>query len=919
MSTQRLFPTSSARLRFLLCAIMVCSWFITAKAQRFMPVLTNYDPTQYDGGLQNWSVTQDHRGVVHVGNNRGMLSFDGYTWTQTPLPSKTIVRSVMADDDRVYAGSYEEFGFFQRDEFGTWKYTSLWKQLKNYKRHNDEIWKIIKRPNGNIIFQAFGSWFEYDGRKVTAHYYSNEYPLFFFYCRGSIYSQQIGDGLCKLKGDSLVPLISRQAVGDDDVMAMLAWGDKTVLCTVRHGLFLLEGDKVRSFKTNVDNKLLASGVNRAVVTRDGNALVIGTILDGIIAIDKQGNELWSYNTKNTLRNNTVLDLFADKDNNIWAALDNGIALIRQGNGGMTLIRCPYGMVYDVYDGSNGLIMATNQSALLYDGCGFKTISGTHGQNWHVSRFGNDIIIGNNHGTRLLQGLSSLPLDGNATASSTDICRHMVNEDNDYLVESSYVEMRIYKRIAGSWRFLTTIKGFNAPVRQIEVDAHGTIWAANMNKGFYRIEMSGDMTRALRIDYYPFVPKSSNGAFFHVMKIDGEVVLAQGKHLYRAEAGMKRMTQLERQIGADVVAASMVGNHRFWLSTIKGYELYSIAEKSGKRIYKKILDVPAAFFGLDCSDNLNTVRVFGRYVYFCMNEGVGRIDMTTISANKTSANNKLWLDRAWCVSPSHEETVVDIGNDEPKVDGDLTVRFSYANYNDVAMRFTFILKGGGLNTTSHSDKPIAHYGNLPYGSFELTCEARDALGNLIDSKTFRFKHPTPWWSTIPMILLYCVALGLIAYYIARWKERRTIRRQMRKMEEEHLRKDLELSEKQRIIETQQKQLLERQLQDKGKEIASMALQGIMDKKGRASETWKLYQENFDLIHKQFFRHLREKYPMLTATDLKFCAYLRLNLNTKEIADLTGLSVRGVEGARYRLRKKLQLKENDDLVAFLVDFK
>ena len=100
---------------------------------------------------------------------------------------------------------------------------------------------------------------------------------------------------------------------------------------------------------------------------------------------------------------------------------------------------------------------------------------------------------------------------------------------------------------------------------------------------------------------------------------------------------------------------------------------------------------------------------------------------------------------------------------------------------------------------------------------------------------------------------------------------------------------------------------------------MALQGIMDKKERANENWKLYQENFDLIHQQFFRHLREKFPTLTATDLKFCAYLRLNLNTKEIAELTGLSVRGVEGARYRLRKKLQLKESDDLVAFLVDFK
>ncbi len=829
MSPLRLFPTSYARLKLLLCAVMTPSWLLTVKGQRFMPELTNYGPTQYDGGLQNWSITQDSRGVIHVGNNRGMLSFDGYTWTQTPLPNKTIVRSVMADGDRIYAGSYEEFGFFERDEFGTWKYTSLWKQLKNYKPHNDEIWKIIKMRNGIIIFQSFCSWFEYDGKKLTAHYHSEVLPLYFFICRGLIYAQQMGHGVYKLEGDKLLPLTSRQAVGDDDVVAMLAWGDKTVLCTVRHGLFLLEGNKVRPFHTDINKKLLASGVNRATVTRDGNAIVIGTILNGIMAIDKMGKELWSYNTKNTIRNNTVLDIFSDKDNNVWAALDNGIAPIRQGSGSLSLLRCPYGMVYDVYDSPNGLVMATNQNALLYNGEGFKPITGTHGQNWHVSRFGNDIIIGNNHGTRLLRGLNSLPLDGASPTSSTSICRHMVNEDNDYLVESSYVDIRVYKHVGGSWRF--------------------------QNKGYYRIEMSGDMRRALRIDYFPLVPKSSNGAFFHVMKIDGEVVLAQGRQLYRAEAGMKRIKQLERQIGADVVAASTVDNHRFWLSTIKGYELYSITEKSGKRIYKKILDVPAAFFGLDCSDNLNTARVFGKYVYFCMNEGVGRMDMTTISANKASARNKLWLDRAWCVSPSHGETVVDISKDEPTVDGDLTVRFSFANYNDMAMRFTFTMEGGGLLATSHSGKPIVHYGNLPYGSFELRCEARDALGNLMDSKTFRFHHPTPWWGTIPMILLYCVALGLMAYYIARWKERRTIRRQMKEMEEEHLRKDLELSEKQRIIETQQKQLLERQLQDKG----------------------------------------------------------------KEIAELTGLSVRGVEDARYRLRKKLRLKENDDLVAFLVDFK
>ena len=59
-------------------------------------------------------------------------------------------------------------------------------------------------------------------------------------------------------------------------------------------------------------------------------------------------------------------------------------------------------------------------------------------------------------------------------------------------------------------------------------------------------------------------------------------------------------------------------------------------------------------------------------------------------------------------------------------------------------------------------------------------------------------------------------------------------------------------------------------------------------------------------------------MLTTTDLKFCALLRLNLSTKEMALFTGLTVRGVEGARHRLRKKLNLSEGASITEFLIDF-
>ena len=63
-----------------------------------------------------------------------------------------------------------------------------------------------------------------------------------------------------------------------------------------------------------------------------------------------------------------------------------------------------------------------------------------------------------------------------------------------------------------------------------------------------------------------------------------------------------------------------------------------------------------------------------------------------------------------------------------------------------------------------------------------------------------------------------------------------------------------------------------------------------------------KEYFDQVYEDFTKRLREKFPNLTPNDVKLCAYLRMNLSTKEIAPLLNISIRGVEIHRYRLRKK-----------------
>lgn len=81
---------------------------------------------------------------------------------------------------------------------------------------------------------------------------------------------------------------------------------------------------------------------------------------------------------------------------------------------------------------------------------------------------------------------------------------------------------------------------------------------------------------------------------------------------------------------------------------------------------------------------------------------------------------------------------------------------------------------------------------------------------------------------------------------------------------------------------------------------------------------MYQANFDRMHENFFRHLKEKYPDLTSDDLRLCAVFRLNLPTKEISKLMSISIRGVDAARCWLRKKLGLAPESSLTDFYDQF-
>ena len=93
--------------------------------------------------------------------------------------------------------------------------------------------------------------------------------------------------------------------------------------------------------------------------------------------------------------------------------------------------------------------------------------------------------------------------------------------------------------------------------------------------------------------------------------------------------------------------------------------------------------------------------------------------------------------------------------------------------------------------------------------------------------------------------------------------------------------------------------------------------ILSEEDRMDEAWEQFAMHFDKVHSDFLVRLKEHCPSLTANEMKLCAYLRMNLSTKEIAQLMNISVRGVEISRYRLRKKLQIPTEVNLFNYLLN--
>lgn len=174
-----------------------------------IPSIINHSRISTGSGTQNWDITQSSSGFIYFGNNDGILEFDGTNWNVYPMPNASVVRSVLAVGDTIYAGAFEEIGFLAPGDTGRLKWHSLNHLVPEAYERFAEVWHI-HATSSRIIFQSFHYVFIYDGKRIRVIEPPSDLSLM-HNANNQLYVADNENGFLLLKDDSL-QLISNHPV-----------------------------------------------------------------------------------------------------------------------------------------------------------------------------------------------------------------------------------------------------------------------------------------------------------------------------------------------------------------------------------------------------------------------------------------------------------------------------------------------------------------------------------------------------------------------------------------------------------------------------------------------------------------------------------------------------------------------------------
>lgn len=927
------------------------------------PWVQQFTKSAYQAGNQNWGLSVDKQGLIYAANSEGLLVYDGAYWNLYPHPNKGIVRVVQVHSDgKIYTGGQSEFGYWQNNKNGRLEYHSISSLLQ--KKLNDEIWKIIIQDK-RIIFQSFSTIYSYENNQIKTITGDGEPFLFAFQANKRIFIEKLPSGLHELKNHKLVPVRDKDRIKGQNILSILPIDQHSFLIgTAKAGLFVMDKNGAISlWQNDINEELKNAQINNGTKLLD-HYYVFGTILNGIYILDEKGVLVQHINKSLGLQNNTVLSLTVDKQSNIWTGLDNGIDRIAI-NSDLYYYSDKSGKLGTVYSakiyqgylylGTNqGLFYTTWNQQKKYQPIDFKMIQGSQGQVWNLEIINNVLVCGHNTGTFQIKGNQMSLLSPNTGGwVIKKLSPHFPT-----VLQGNYTGISLFHSATNVLNYIKQYPNFKSGVQLLETQSKNTIWAAGYNE-LNLIKFSEDFSEIKQIKPYAHqkgLPKSN---YIGVFKLGEINVFTTDSGLYLYDELVDKFTpyqQVNKKLGtfAKSNKITVAGNNSYWfihktrialVNLLPGGEIkvdsIKLASLEGNmmKFYENIapIDVNQYLISIDNGFSLLNLK------HDNFKSAAVPIPLIRNIRSLFSTDSVYFNDVKETVKIKYRNN---------------NIRISYAlpYYTEIPVQYQYKLGNSQNEWSDWSNLPYKEFSNLVVGKHQFIIRAKLPNGFITKENTVEIEILPPWYRTWYAYLAYLILLIFSFKWIQNWYNKKLIKhekqlKQSYLLKQEELLKQEAIRAQQHLIEVKNKQL-EHELYVKKKELTNATMNIVQknellnslnhellqlkDENGNKLKAdqlqkvskilknayednmdWHLFEQSFNETHENFFKKLKQQFPELMPNDLKLCAYLRLNMSSKEIASLLNITTRGVEIRRYRLRKKLNIQTEQNLSDYLMN--
>ena len=694
-------------------------------------------------------------------------------------------------------------------------------------------------------------------------------------------------------------------------------------------------------------------------------------------MDRKGNLVQKYSFSEGLQKNNVRSTFIDQNRNLWLGLDDGIDFIAVNSAIKQIFpdqnkqSTSYAVrLFDkkLYIGTaNGLYSSTtidpNATDISLAPGHFSEVKNTKGQVWGLEEINNKLLLAHEDGAFVISETSAEQL---YAWPGTWLFNAVSNiYPSEEIIAGTYTGLNrlVYKD--GKFSSKGKIAGVDDPLRFAIFDqARNSIWASHPYHGVYKIDLSPSHDKITRTTLFTGKNGLPSALYNYIFKIKNRIVAATEDGIYEYSSEKNKFVRSPdlwptlQGLPIQYLKEGPDGN--IWFISNKEVGIVDFNKPSKDKPYSVLYfpelssRVVGGFETIYPLDDKNIFIGANKGLYHInYNKYLKSINKVNVLIGQARVSGKkdsilfggYFLNNSKRASTQDERSIISL---EKSNFNNIHFEYSSTLYHQLNnIEFTYRLKGFDKDWSAWSEKSEKDYTNLPAGTYTFEVRARNNLGSWSDSASYTFKVLPMWYETTLCYFIYCLLLGALIWVLVKWQQKKHFKEQ-EKLKYLH---QLEIERSESEIVKLKNEKLEADVNYKNKELATATmhlvqrgkvlskikelvadLESVSDSRSHSAsfkqlfrllneaekrdEDWDQFAIHFDHVHSNFLSDLKAKYPNITPNELKLCAYLKMNLSSKEIAQLMNVTIRAVEVSRYRLRKKLDIPSDVNLFDYLI---